>query len=167
MADMQTSLLLLIVPPSILNPIMHFSTQPLTGEMKCPMLYLCLVHSTSSPSMSMQHMYQHNHKWYDPLHIIPWPYWFIDLDLTCSSPLPRSIGAKSTTCPSLLQPFHQAKSCLDLLHLSHMTPSHVSYAMRSFITYVSLATNPSHLHHHGMSCSHKYTYGLINCVSHI
>jgi len=70
-------------------------------------------------------------KWYDPLHIIMWPYWFIDLDLTCSSPLLRSIGAKSSlkppatrsnaskplTCPSHLQPVHQAKPHLDLLHL--------------------------------------------------
>jgi hypothetical protein len=30
---------------------------------------------------------------------------------------------------------------------------------------VSLATNPSHLHRHGMSCSHKCTCGLITCVS--
>ena len=36
MTDMQTSLPLLIVRPSILIPVMHFSTQPLTGEMKCP-----------------------------------------------------------------------------------------------------------------------------------
>ena len=36
MTDMQTSLPLLIVRPSILNPVMHFSTQPLTGEIKCP-----------------------------------------------------------------------------------------------------------------------------------
>ena len=36
MTDMQTSLSLLIVRSSILNPVMHFSTQPLTGEMKCP-----------------------------------------------------------------------------------------------------------------------------------
>ena len=36
MTDMQTSLPLLIVRPFILNPVMHFSTQPLTGEKKCP-----------------------------------------------------------------------------------------------------------------------------------
>jgi hypothetical protein len=75
--------------------------------------------------------------------------------------------SKPPICPSLLQPVHQAKSCLDLLHLSHITQCHVSYAMSSFITCVSLATNPSHLHCHGMSCSHKYTYGLITCVFHI
>jgi hypothetical protein len=79
----------------------------------------------------------------------------------------RFIASKPPTCPSRLQPVHQAKSCLDLLHLSHMTQCHVSYAMSSFITCVSLATNPSHLHCHGMSCSHKCICGLITCVSHI
>ena len=111
-----------------------------------------------SPPMSMQHMHQHDQQWYDPLHIITWSYWFIDLDITCFSPLPSSISAKSCssftamrsiapnplTCPSRLQPVHQAKSCLDILHLSHMTPCHVSYAMSSFIICVSLATYPSH-----------------------
>ena len=33
---------------------------PMTGEMKCPRLYLCLAHSIPSPSMSMQHMHQHD-----------------------------------------------------------------------------------------------------------
>jgi hypothetical protein len=50
MTDMQTSLSLLIVWPSILNPVMHFSTQPLTGKMKCPRLYLCLAHFHSNSS---------------------------------------------------------------------------------------------------------------------
>ena len=45
--------------------------------------------------VSMQPMHKHNHEWYDPLHIITWPLWFIDLDLARSSPSPRSIGAKS------------------------------------------------------------------------
>ena len=104
---------------------------PMTGEMKYPRLYLCLAYSIPSPLMSMQHMHQHDQQWYDPLHIITWSYWFIDLDFTCFSPLLSSIGAKSCasftttwsiapkppTCPSRLQPVHQAKSCLDLLHL--------------------------------------------------
>ena len=84
-------------------------------------LYLCLAYSIPSPPMLMQHMHQQFTKWYDPLYIITWPCWFINLDLTCSSLLSRSIGTKSTTCPSLLQPVYQAKSCLDLLHLSDMT----------------------------------------------
>jgi hypothetical protein len=123
---------------------------PMTGEMKCLMVIPLPSHSIPSPLMSMQHMHQHDQQWYDPLHIIMWPYWFIDLVLTCSLPLNRSIGTKSMlkhpatrssaskplTCPSLLQSVHQAKPHLDLLHLSHMTPCHVSYAMSSFITYL-------------------------------
>ena len=142
MNDMQISLPLLIARPSILNPVMHFSTQPLTGEMKCPRLYLCLVHSIPSPSMSMQHMHQPITKWYDPLHIITWPCWFIDLDLTCFSPLPSSINAKScssftatwsiapkpTTCPSCLQPVLQATTLVTWLHvMCHMQWAHSSH----------------------------------------
>ena len=130
----------------------------------------------------MQHMHQPYHKWYDPLHTITWPCWFINLNLTCFSPLPSSIGAKSfssfsttrsitpkpPTCPSRLQPVHQAKSCLDLLHLDHMTLCHVSCAISSFIiTCVSFATSLSHHHRHGICCSHTYTCGLITCVSHL
>ena len=149
MTDMQTSLPLLIVRPSVINLVMHFSTQPMTDEMKCPRLYFCLAHFIPSPPLLMQHMHQPITKWYDPLYIITWPYWFIDLDFTCSSPLPQSIDAKSCssfiatqsiapktlTWPSRLQLVHEAKSCLDLLHLSHMIQCHVSYAMSSFITY--------------------------------
>ena len=69
---------------------------PMTGKMKCPKIYLCFVHSIPSPPSLMQHMHQPYHKWYDPLHIIMWSCWFIDLDITCSSPLPRSIDAKSS-----------------------------------------------------------------------
>jgi hypothetical protein len=147
MTDMQTSLPLLIVWPSILNPVINFSTHLWPVKWKCPRLYICLAHSTPSPSMLMQHMHQPYQKWYDPLHIIMWP-WSINLDLTCSSPLCRSIGAKSCssftaswsiapkppTCPSHLQPVRRAKSHLDLRHLSHMTPCHVSYAMSSSMT---------------------------------
>ena len=52
---MQTSLPLLIVQPSILNSVMHFSAQPMTGEMKCPRLCLCLAHSIPSPPMLKTH----------------------------------------------------------------------------------------------------------------
>ena len=145
-------------------------------------LYLCLAHSIPSPPMSMQHMHQHDDKWYDPLYIITWPCWFVNLDLTCFSPLPSSIDAKSCssftatwsiapkplTCPSRLQLAHQVKSCLDLLHLNHMTQCHVLCAMSSFIiTCMSFATSPSHFHLHGICCSHTCICGLITCVSHI
>ena len=95
MTDMQTSLPLLIVRPSILNPVINFSTHLWPVKWKCPRLYLCLAHSIPSPPMLMKHMDQPITKWYDPVHIIMWPYWFVDLNLTCSSPLPWSIGAKS------------------------------------------------------------------------
>jgi hypothetical protein len=71
---------------------------------------------------------------------------------SCSSfTATRSIAPKPPTCLSYLQPVHQAKSYLDLLHLSHMTQCHVSYAMSSFNTCVSAATNPSRLLHHELA----------------
>jgi hypothetical protein len=69
------------------------------------------------------------------------------------------------TCPSHLQPVRRAKSCLDLLHLDHMTQCHVSCAMSSFIiTCVSFATSLSHLHLHGICCSHTCTYQLHHLI---
>jgi hypothetical protein len=78
-----------------------------------------------------------------------WHYWFIDLDLTCSSPLSsfigpkscsnfiatRSIGSKPLTCPSRLQPVYQAEPHLDLLHLVtwlHVM-SHMQWASSSYV----------------------------------
>ena len=58
MADMQTSLPLLIVRPSILNPVINFSIHLWPVKWKCPRLYLCLAHSIPSPPMLMQHMHQ-------------------------------------------------------------------------------------------------------------
>jgi hypothetical protein len=174
MTDMQTSLPLLIVRPSILNLIMHFSTQPLTGEIKCPRLYLCLAHSISSPSMLMHHMHQPITKWYDPLHIITWPYWFLDLYLTCSSPLRWSISAKScssftvTRGPSLQSLRLAFHTCNRSIDLGHMTQCHVSCVISSsIITCASFAISLSLFHLHGICCSHTCTCGLITCVSHI
>ena len=181
MTDMQTSLLLLIVRPSILNSVINFSTHLWPVKWNALGYTFALRISIPSPSMSMQHMHQHDQQRYDPLHIITWSYWFIDLDFICFSPLPLSIGTKSCSCftatrsiapkppicPSRLQPVHQAKSCLDLLHLDHMTQCHVSCAISSIITCVSFATSPNHFHLHGICCSHTCTCGLITCVSHI
>ena len=76
--------------------------------------------------------------------------------------------SKPPTCPSRLQPVHQAKSCLDLLHLNHMTQCHVSCAISSFIIIcVCFATSPNHFHLHSICCSHTCTSGLLTCVSHI
>ena len=86
---------------------------PMTGEMKCPRLYLCLAHSIPFPPTSMQHMHQHDQQWYDPLHIITWSYWFIDLDFTCSSPLHRP------SAPSLAQASPLCGPSLQSLQLAH------------------------------------------------
>jgi hypothetical protein len=142
---MQTSLPLLIVWPSILNLVMHFSTQPLTREIKCPRLYPCLAHSISSPPSLMQHMHQPITN--DMIHFIS-SYDRIGSSILTSLALHCCIGpsvpSHHSTCPSHLQPTRRAKSCLDLLHLDHMTQCHVSCAMSFFITCVSLATYPSH-----------------------
>ena len=153
MTDMQTSLPLLIVRPSILNPVMHFSTKPLTGEMKCPTSHTfalripfhlpkCWCHKSTKLHQAFWSSSWVNTWldlpwmiWYDPLHIITWPLWSINLDLARSSPsppvhrcqiLPKLLRLavhrfKVLTCPSPLQPVPQAKLCLDLLHFGHMT----------------------------------------------
>jgi hypothetical protein len=181
MTDMQANLPLLIVQSSILNLVINFSRH-LDQWNKMPYrLYLCLAHSITSPPMSMQHIHQHDQQWYDPLHIIMWSYWFINLEFSCSSLLCRPIGAKScssftiTRGPSLRSLRLALHTCnrsiepsLDLLHLDHMTQCHVSCAMSSFInTCISIATSPSHLYHRGICCLHTCTCGLISCVSHI
>ena len=150
MTDMQTSLSLLIVWPSILNHVMHFSTQSLTSEMKCPTIYLCLAHSIPSPPMLMPHKHQ---PWStnDMIHFISSHDLIGSSILTslalhhcfgplapniCSSfPTKRFIASKPLTCPSLLQPVHQAKPHLDLLHLVtwlHVM-SHMQWAPSSHV----------------------------------
>ena len=58
MTDMQTSLPLLIVRPSILNLIINFSTHLWPVKWNALQIYLCLAHSIPSPPMLMQHMHQ-------------------------------------------------------------------------------------------------------------
>ena len=131
-------------------------------------LYLCLGHSIPFPPSLIQHIYQPITN--DMIHFISSGD-LVGSSILTSLALHHCLGPSApshhSTCPSHLQPVHRAKSCLDLLHLRHVTQCHVSYAMSSFITCVSFATNPSHLHRHGMSCSHKCTCGLITCVPHI
>jgi len=160
MTDMQTSLPLLIVQPSIINPVINFSTHLWPVKWKCPRLYLCLVLSIPSPPMLMQHMHQPITKWYDPLHINMWSYWFIDLDLTyrCLGPSVPSIAQaslsdavsrfKASDLPFILAtgPSSQASSW------SSPPWSHDSIAC--------LICNEL-LHHHII------TYGLISYLSHI
>ena len=168
MTDMQTSLPLLIVWPSILNSVINFSTHlwPVKWNSLGYTIALCIPFhllqcwcntcTNQSPNDMIHFISSHDR---------------IGSSILTSLALPRCLSPSAlshhSTCPSHLQPVRRAKSYLDLLHLGHMTPCHISYAMSSFITCVSLATNPSHLHRHGMSCSHKCTCGLIIYVSHI
>jgi hypothetical protein len=169
MTDMQTSLSFLIVRSSILNPVIYLSTHlwivkwPIYKYIFASHIPFHLLYGWCQISTNL------HHKWYDPLHIIVWPYWFIDLDITCPSLLPLSIGAKSSlkllrhlwcitlkppTFPSHLQLVHRHQALSWSSPSSHMTPCQVSYAMTSFITCVSIATYPSHFHLHGIGCSH-------------
>ena len=169
MTDMQTSLPLLIVRPSILNPVINFSTRlwPLkwnalgyTFVLHIPfhlLHYWCNTCTNQSPN-DMIHFISSRDR--------------IGSSILTSLALHRCFGpsvpSHHSTCPSHLQPVHRAKSCLNLLHLDHMTQCHVSCAMSSFIiTCVSFVTSPSHFHLHGICCSHTCTCGLIYCVSHI
>jgi hypothetical protein len=119
---------------------------PMTGEMKCPRLYLCLAYSIPSPPMLMQHMHQPITN--DMIHFIS-SRDCIGSSILTSLALHRCFGpsvpSHHSTCPSHLQPVSRAKPHLDLLHLGHLTPCHVSYAMSSFITCVSFVPSSSHL----------------------
>jgi hypothetical protein len=149
MTDMQTSLPLLIVQPSILNPIIHFSTQPLTGEMKCPRIrpLPCAFLFNSSDVDATHAPTNHQMIWSTSYHHVivlvhrSWPHLlFTVVSVHRRQVLPklhhhtRSLASKPLTCPSHLQSVHRAKPHLNLLHLDHMTPCHVSYAISSFIT---------------------------------
>jgi hypothetical protein len=131
MTDMQTSLPLLIVRPSILNrsctslhnlwPVKWNALQVI--PLSCAFHFIFPnIDATQAPDSIKPFDHLHESRlglifleWYDPLHIITWPLWSIDLDLARSSPLPRSIGAKS--CPSFTASRSLAsKPWLALLH---------------------------------------------------
>ena len=114
--------------------------------MKCPRLYLCFVHFhfisifISILKLSMQPMHQHNHEWYDPLHIITCPLWFIDLDLARSLPLPRFIGAKS--CPSFTASRSIAsKPWLALLHYNRSIKPSLVLIFTTLVTWLHVMTH--------------------------
>ena len=122
--------------------------------MKCPRLYLCLAHFhfisifISIFQFSMQPMHQHNHEWYDPLHIITWPLCSIDLDLAYSSLLSWSIGAKS--CPSFTASRYIAsKPWLALHHCNRSIKSSLVLIFTILVTWLHVMTHmqwvpPSH-----------------------
>ena len=154
---------------------------PITGEMKCPIvIHLpCAFHSifsnvdaTHAPIISQMIWSTSYH------HVTLLVHQF---DLTCFSPLPSSIAAKSCssftatrsiapkppTCPSLLQLVHQTKSCLDLLPLSHDSMSClICNELLHHMCEPCNKSKPSHLH--GIGCSHMmYLWTNHLCNSHL
>jgi hypothetical protein len=121
MTDMQTSLPLLIVWPSILNPVINFSALP------------CAFHSISSDvdathaptnhqmirSTSYHHVTVLIHRSWS--HLL-----FTVASVYRRQVLPKLhrhtqlLASKPPTCPSRLQLVHRDKPHLDLLHLDHM-----------------------------------------------
>ena len=164
MTDMRTSVPLSIVWPSSLNLVMHFSIQPLTSKMKCPTSHSFALHIPFHLLKCWCHTSTNLHQafwsssWVNTWLDLPWMIWSIPYhhmmslvhrSWTCSLFTVASVHRcqdlpklhrlavhrfKVLTCPSPLQPVHQAKPCLDLLYFGHMTPCYVSYAMSSFIT---------------------------------
>jgi hypothetical protein len=154
MTDMQTSLPLLIVWPSILNPVINFSSHlwPVkwnalgyTFALRIPFHLLQCWCNTCTNMINN-----------DIIHFIS-SRDHIDSSILTSLALLCCFGpwapSNHSTCPSHLQSVCRAKSCLDLLHLDHMTHCHGSCSMSSFIICVSFATFLRHLHHHGICCS--------------
>jgi hypothetical protein len=122
---------------------------PMTDEMKCPRIIPlpCAFHSNSSDVDATHVPTNHQIIWSNSYHHITilihrsWPHLLftiasvhrrqVFLKLYCHT---RSLTSKHSTCPSHLQPVYRGKPHLDLLHLDHMTPYHVSYVMSSFMT---------------------------------
>jgi hypothetical protein len=166
---MQTSLSLLIVWPSILNLVINFSTHlwlvkwnalGYTFALRTPLhllQYWCNTCTNMINNDIIHSISSRDH---------------IGSSILTSLALHRCFGplapSHHSTCPSHLQPVHRAKSCLDLLHLDHMTQCHFSYAMSSFIiTCVSFCniSEPSSPSWH-MLLTHIYLWTNHLCISH-
>jgi hypothetical protein len=149
MTDMQINLPLLIVRPSILNPIINFSTHLWPVKWKCPMVIPlhCAFYSNSSDVDATHVPTNHRIIWSTSYHHVivlvhrSWPHLLFTVALVHRRRVfpklyrhMRSLASKPMTCHSHLQPVHRAKPYLDLLHLGHRTSCHVSYAISSFMT---------------------------------
>ena len=142
--------------------------------MKFSRLYLCLAHFhfisifISILQLSMQPIHQHNHEWYDPLHIITWPLWSIDLDLACSSPSPRSIGAKSypsfTASRSIT-----SKSWLALHYCNRSIKPSLVLIFSTLVTWLHVMSHMQWTPHHHLWTNHLYIsiYHIISPPNHV
>ena len=143
MTDMQTSLPLLIVRPSILNLVINFSTHlsPVKWNAQKVIPLPCVFHSISS---NVDATHAPTNITNDMIHFIS-SRDLIGSSILTSLALHRCFGlsapslfssfsatwfitSKPPTCPSCLQPVHLAKPHLDLLHL--VTWLHVMFHMQ-------------------------------------
>ena len=76
-----------------------------------------------------------------------------------------SMPSHHSTCPSHLQPVHRAETCLDLLHLDHMTMSClISNELLHHMCEPCNKFKPFHLY--GICCSHMmYLWTNHLCIS--
>jgi hypothetical protein len=145
MTDIQTSLPLSIVRPSILNSVINFSTHLWPVKWNA-LSYTFALHIPFHLLQCRCNTYT-NMINNDMIYSISSCDHIGSLILTslalhrCFGPL---VPSHHSTCPSHLQPVCWAKFYLDLLHLDHMTQCHVLCAMSSFIACVSFATFLSH-----------------------
>jgi hypothetical protein len=78
-----------------------------------------------------------------------------------------SASSHHSTCPSHLQLVHQAKSCLDLLHLSHMTQYHLIWNELLHHMYKPCnKSKPSSLSWHEL-LTQVYLWTNHLCISHL
>ena len=154
---------------------------PMTGEIKCPRLYLCLAHSIPSPPLLMQHMHQPITKWYDPLHIITWSYWFIDLDFTCfhrclCPSAPSLAQASPPRGPSLQSLRLALHACNRSIKSSHVLIFSTLITWLNVMSHLQWAPSSSHVwalqHLHAiftfmhMLLTHMYMWTNHLCISH-
>ena len=132
--------------------------------MKCPRLYLCLAHFhfisifISILQLSMQPIHQHNHEWYDPLHIITWPLRSINLDLARSSPSPRSIGAKSSPSFTASRSI-DSKSWLAIHHCNRSIKPSLILIFFTLVTWLHV------MYHMQWAPSHHHLWTNHLCIS--
>jgi hypothetical protein len=144
MTDMQTSLPLLIVRSSILNPVINFSTHLWLVKWNFYWIYLCLAHSIPSSLISINTITNNMIHFISSCDVLVHQS-LLHLLFTVALVHRRQVITQASryTAQRLASdlPFtlatglsSQVLSCSS--PSSHMTPCHVSNAMSSFITYL-------------------------------
>ena len=123
---------------------------PMTGEIKCPRLYLCLAHFISSPLMLMQRMHQPYHQmiWSTSYHHVTasvhrsWLHLLFTIasvhrcQVLLKLPHHAVYRFKPSDLPFTLATGPSSQALSWSSPPSHMTPCHVSHTLSSSITCV-------------------------------